>query len=142
MTAKLTAILSDTGNRQRTSADSDFLVLILSGHHRTSMDVRNAVFKTAGSDAAHQGRDEPSRTATHAANGGIWRYSAAPCEFESAILNGRRRSVNARFRVRIPVPEPIRIRNRPPTEFSQTPSLATVTTIALERGGGQRRSLT
>ena len=47
LTAKLTAILSDIGNRQRTSADSDFVVLILRGHRRTLADVGNAVFKTA-----------------------------------------------------------------------------------------------
>ncbi len=49
LTAKPTAILSDMGNRRRTSVDSDFLVLILGERCWTLADVRNAVFKTAGS---------------------------------------------------------------------------------------------
>jgi len=46
LTAKLTAILSDIGNRQRTSAESGRSISIWGGRRRTAADVRNAVFKT------------------------------------------------------------------------------------------------
>jgi hypothetical protein len=46
LTAKLTAILSDIGNRQRTSADPSPRIFILRGHRWTLADARNAVFKT------------------------------------------------------------------------------------------------
>jgi len=48
LTAKLTAILSDIGNRQRTSAESGRSISIWGGRRRTAADVRNAVFKTVG----------------------------------------------------------------------------------------------
>jgi hypothetical protein len=46
LTAKMTAILSDIGKRQRTSADTCLGILILGGHRWTLADARNAVFKT------------------------------------------------------------------------------------------------
>jgi len=49
LTAKLTAILSDGGNRQRTSGDGRPKLFILPGHCWTLADDRNAVFKTVGS---------------------------------------------------------------------------------------------
>ena len=45
-TAKLTAILSDTGNRQRMSANRSFRLFTLRGHRWTLADARSAVFKT------------------------------------------------------------------------------------------------
>jgi hypothetical protein len=49
VTAKLTAIPSHIGNRQRTAADSDFSILILGERARTPVDIRDTVIKTAGS---------------------------------------------------------------------------------------------
>ncbi len=43
---KLTAILSDIGNRQRTSADPSPRIFILRGHRWTLADASPAVFKT------------------------------------------------------------------------------------------------
>ena len=49
LTAKLTAILSVGGNRQRTSADPEAWISILGGRLRTPVDTKNAVFKTVWS---------------------------------------------------------------------------------------------
>jgi hypothetical protein len=46
LTAKVTAILSDVGNRERTSADPSYRLFILRERRWTLADVRNAVFKT------------------------------------------------------------------------------------------------
>ena len=42
----MTAILSDIGNRKRTSADPIYRIFILRGFRRTVAHVKNAVFKT------------------------------------------------------------------------------------------------
>jgi hypothetical protein len=52
LTAKLTVILSDGGNRRLTSGDGRPRLLILPGHCWMLADGRNVVFKTVGSAKA------------------------------------------------------------------------------------------
>ena len=86
LTAKLTAILSDIGNRQRTSAESGRSISIWGGRRRTAADVRNAVFKTAGSGAAPQGH---RRVLSYSNAGGKW--------WHLAVLSGSQRIQTASF---------------------------------------------
>jgi hypothetical protein len=69
LTAKLTALLSDIGNRQRTSADPSPRIFILCGHRWTLADAKPAVFKTVCGALRIQGSTEL---------GSEWRSRARP----------------------------------------------------------------